>query len=164
MSKTEVDPEEKAEWDEYVYDVIEAIKGGYLDDHLKELGRASIERAKKVGLIKPKSKQIRTDDEPLLDTKVSSDLLVNVPPCGAGYAGDKIEFQGREYAKANFLGQRFRLQSGAYKNPKYDGMIVTITGAGQKAFKVEFPTAVGATAFETSGFIFYNKVSNLFGK
>lgn len=168
------DPDEAAEWDSYSGDILDAIKSGYLDDHLKELGRASIERAKKVGLIKPKSKRIRTDDSVNDSVGVSvsvtdnNGLLIKVSPASPSYKGQVISFEGHNYPRKAFIGSRFALPPGSFKNQAYIGTVVKITGAGEKAFRVEFEASVAHGAFKDdgtgteTGFIYYNKVRNLF--
>lgn len=158
--------------------IIEEIKAGGLDEHLREIAEAAYTRAIETGSVKrvekadpDKRKRLRTEEttETVQDTQGQPHQKwwpvkpTPVPPDGFN-KGVAVEYKGNWYKRREFIGKSFPLPRGAYSNVDYAGMYVTITGMGEKSFKIDFPDSSpnGAKVFDSTGFVDLKKCEFLF--
>lgn len=155
---------------------IEDIEAGVYDHWLRQIAQAAYIRAQKIGDAGPKrvpkKKRLTKPDVSVDDGNQIVTIIpnpVNAPVNPVPYSMNTFVVKGKHYSREEFLHKSFVVRTGTYNDGRYDGQIATITGAGAKAFKVEFsdksnaPTGPGGNKGEVT-FIWYDRVPYLFGE
>lgn len=144
--KKAVPPEVIAVWDENYMTVIDSIRDGQLDKHIKEIAQACIARFEEVNGISLVKKSnggsvsrsaayaaaaAATDAQPIQMLAFNS-----VAPAHNVVVGAFV-YAGKAYRKSDVMDKVITLD-GSYGHGEYDGLRVRITGAGKKMLKVDF--------------------------